>query len=349
MEPRFTFEPKPGAKPDRTRDPDFRQEPVIGRDTARLDAQIDDGDRPIYLQHEQRPIRAPKSKSRGSGIAWWLLGGFAVVAAFMIGLGWWRLAQAPSTKPVAQAPSMAPAQDLSSAGQAAAPPSFVPPPRDTAVARPPEQPVAQTPPPAPLAPPTKPELDSFPALANAPAATMPAPRPALPLANREISEPHAVKPVPSEPATASTTAPIRLRPPEMTTTPASPPPPVQPVRTTPAESLAPPSDNAVISARPSLAPAADSDTVTVDGVTYIRGREPQALGTMAEPPPSDPASVGTAPLPLPVANAPTTLTPYQPPDHTPYQPPETNSRGRALPLPNDVVILPNGQMAIPNR
>ena len=371
MEPRFSFEPKPGKKSARSFDGDDRQEPMIGGSgNARLDADIDDDDRPIYLQHEhpQKPIRRTRA-SRAGTIAWTLLGGFAVIAAVMIGLAWWRLDQAPAPR-------------IAQPGYATPGPAVSP---TTENATPAQDATTASAPPAPLSPPTKPELDSFPPLANAPAVTPPPVTTSQPLDSRDVSEPVTPKAIPSEPtATADSAEPIRLRPPQSMTTatpaPITPPadtaaprplapqvftpPPATPRSTTaappqnltlpmapPQNFTSPPNDNAVLGTRPSATPSGDQDTVTVDGLTYIRGREPQALGTMAEPPPSDPSvSVNAPPPPMPMPASTTPgMTPYQVPDHTPYQSPETNGRGNQLPLPNDVVILPNGQMAIPNR
>ncbi len=79
------------------------------------------------------------------------------------------------------------------------------------------------------------------------------------------------------------------------------------------------------------------DTVTVDGVTYINGQEPHALGTLAGPPQ---AANSDASLPAtPVQSAPPgySTRSFAPAD-----------RDGGAPLPNDVIILPNGQMAVPN-
>jgi len=88
-------------------------------------------------------------------------------------------------------------------------------------------------------------------------------------------------------------------------------------------------------------PPGASDTVTVDGVNYVNGQEPRALGTLAGPPQAL-GSDSVAP-PLMPAMAP----PPPPPAYTPRPYIPTDHAGGA-PLPNDVIILPSGQMALPN-
>jgi hypothetical protein len=87
-------------------------------------------------------------------------------------------------------------------------------------------------------------------------------------------------------------------------------------------------------------PPGTPDTVTVDGVTYVNGQEPRALGTLGGPQAAsnDTAmSPGLPAIPPPSAPPAYTTRPYIPTDH----------EGGA-PLPNDVIILPSGQMALPN-
>ena len=84
------------------------------------------------------------------------------------------------------------------------------------------------------------------------------------------------------------------------------------------------------------------DTVTVDGVTYVNGQEPRSLGTLAGQPQAA-SNDGTMP---PGVSAPPVQSP--PPGYsTRYYAPADRDGG--APLPNDVIILPNGQMAVPNR
>jgi len=89
-------------------------------------------------------------------------------------------------------------------------------------------------------------------------------------------------------------------------------------------------------------PPGTPDTVTVDGVTYVSGQEPHSLGTLGGPPQAgsnDAAMTPSLPAMPPPATPPAyTARPYTPSDHA-----------GGAPLPNDVIILPSGQMAIPNR
>ena len=119
----------------------------------------------------------------------------------------------------------------------------------------------------------------------------------------------------------------------------------------PPSAMTPPAnDNAPAAQAPSLAgpaslpamaapPAADQpNTVTVDGVTYVNGQQPHALGTLSssEPPAASDAS-GATPAPLPTIDVPSSSR------AVPYTPPSDAS----TPLPNDIVIAPNGQMSVP--
>jgi hypothetical protein len=81
--------------------------------------------------------------------------------------------------------------------------------------------------------------------------------------------------------------------------------------------------------------------VTVDGVTYINGQEPHALGTLSGPPQ---AANSDVPMPPGVPAMPLQSPP--PSRSTRYYAPADRDGG--APLPDDVIILPNGQMAVPN-
>lgn len=104
-----------------------------------------------------------------------------------------------------------------------------------------------------------------------------------------------------------------------------------------------------VSARPPPQPARAPETVSVDGLNYVAGEQPQSLGTLGEAPATD------APTPLmpqqaaqsaPQSSyAPAPQSGYAPgpnPGLRPYQP-----QWSGAPLPNDLVILPNGQMMVP--
>ena len=82
-----------------------------------------------------------------------------------------------------------------------------------------------------------------------------------------------------------------------------------------------------------------TDTVTVDGVTYVNGQEPHSLGTIgASPQAASDAGMPPYAPPMPASPPPSySARPYTPTDHD-----------GGAPLPNDVIILPNGQMAVPN-
>ena len=88
---------------------------------------------------------------------------------------------------------------------------------------------------------------------------------------------------------------------------------------------------------PPIAP----DSVTVDGVNYVNGQEPRALGTLGGSPQAASSDAGMP------AYAPA-MPPPPPPAYTsrPYTPTEHDG---GAPLPNDVIILPSGQMALPNN
>jgi len=80
------------------------------------------------------------------------------------------------------------------------------------------------------------------------------------------------------------------------------------------------------------------DTVTIDGVTYVNGQQPHALGTIGAPP-----QASDAPMPPGVPALPQSPPPgYSTRSYAPAD------RDGGAPLPNDVIILPNGQMAVPN-
>jgi hypothetical protein len=88
-------------------------------------------------------------------------------------------------------------------------------------------------------------------------------------------------------------------------------------------------------------PPGAPDTVTVDGVNYVNGQEPRALGTLGGSPQVLSSDGG-----MPSFAPPTPLQPMAPPAYTPRPYMPTEHEGGA-PLPNDVIILPNGQMALP--
>jgi hypothetical protein len=204
----------------------------------------------------------------------------------------------------------------------------------------PPAPVALTPP-APPSPPT-PE----PALATTvPRPPVSSPMTAEPPTNGPVSNgPVATgRPLPlnraSLPADRDITAPVlrppnapSLNPPATNDAPAQQAPAAAMLAPNPTP-LAPPPSNAPNSNAPN---ANAPNTVTVDGVTYVSGQEPHALGTLSstQPPANDgstPPPAAPAPTPQPYAAA-----PYAPLSDT------------GAPLPNDVIIAPNGQISVPS-
>jgi hypothetical protein len=91
--------------------------------------------------------------------------------------------------------------------------------------------------------------------------------------------------------------------------------------------------------------AASPQTVTIDGLTYVDGMQPRSLGTL-------PVSPQQGGIDAPYAAAPQNLAP-QPVSAAPGTSyvPLTDARDsgtrRAMPLPRGVIMLPNGQMMVP--
>ncbi|HEV8015940.1 MAG TPA: hypothetical protein VGP48_10425 [Stellaceae bacterium] len=252
-------------------------------------------------------------------------------------------------------PSSLPTQEVAPAPVAQAP---QPPP---AAANPPPHPLASAPPPpapAPVVNAAPKPLASMPA-PQAPVAA--APQPAPPkheTVKRETPRQDAAldqsklsdqaPPRPAMPAPAPATSvpstpapgPLATGQPRPLTQPAPPPqreaalpPAQQPSFAAPAPNAAPPS------AAPDNGQATGPNTVTVDGVTYVNGQEPRALGTIGDA--NAPAANGNAGAPVFVPPQPTSADTMRP-----YVPRDTNDD--VAPLPNDVIILPNGQMAVPS-
>lgn len=164
-------------------------------------------------------------------------------------------------------------------------------------------------------------------------ASLTPPRPALAPTMRQDAAPPAV----TEPAAApAVTPPPRRQRPQATSQPQA------LTRNAPAD-YAPPSQppSRLQPQQPDNGgpPAGTQDTVTVDGVTYVNGQEPHSLGTLG-------ASTQDASTDAPMApSEPAMAPPPPPPASRPYIP--TDHAGGA-PLPNEVIILPSGQMAVPN-
>jgi hypothetical protein len=261
-----------------------------------------------------------------------------------------------------------PAKDIAVAPQPKSAPAEAPlPPKKTiseAAANPGNLDAAANPAPAPAAAPPAPPAAKQPAAAPAQIVTPPpvAPPPKRETAKTETPKPETPRkeasitpprPAPA-PAPQNTARQERqdMAPPAVTEPAAAPaitPPPRRPrpqatsqpqslTRNAPADYAPPPQQQP---RQPdSVGPAPGTpDTVTVDGVTYVNGQEPRSLGTLggasqaasndAAMPPSLPAM----PPPPPSYAA----RPYTPTDHD-----------GGAPLPNEVIILPSGQMAVPS-
>ena len=90
------------------------------------------------------------------------------------------------------------------------------------------------------------------------------------------------------------------------------------------------------------APPHGPNTVTVDGVTYVDGEQPHALGTLNGSPDGSNVAMPASAAPTPLQPASPASPAYSPRPYTPVD------RDGGAPLPNDVIILPNGQLAVPN-
>ncbi|HEX3974317.1 MAG TPA: hypothetical protein VHX19_23490 [Stellaceae bacterium] len=164
-----------------------------------------------------------------------------------------------------------------------------------------------------------------------PAVTQPAAAPAVSAPPPRRHEPQAT----GQPEQLNRTAPAAYPPPQQQ------PQQQQPnfaTRAPPPANFAPDNSGHNNAAPANAAPQPGSpDTVTVDGVTYVNGQEPHALGTLGNQPPA----ASDAPMPPGVPSLPAPSRPS-----TRYYAPADRDGG--APLPNDVIILPNGQMAVPN-
>ncbi|HVA14359.1 MAG TPA: hypothetical protein VNF99_13995 [Stellaceae bacterium] len=336
-EPVLSFAPQQRAKAPRLRDT-----PAFGPASTDSRPRIEDADRPAYLARDQDRGR--------SGRGWIALTAIAVIA--LAGAYAWHLYM-PSARDAAAAPPPT-AQSLGSAGLVTSP---NPPAADAAAS-----------PSAPQAADTKPlpEKTTPPALATAaphpperapakPAMLKPAaPKPAAPRkeAALDLAPPQALPLQPALPPTAATAVP------PLSGRPATGMPLPLTSAAAPAErdlsSLSQPSAAAPVLHRPPPAPQPPVDatpanppnTVTVDGVTYVEGQQPRTLGTLSDAPP--PATADATPAPTPAsASVPAAMPSVPAYTGTPYTPP-SDAGNQSAPLPNDVIILPNGQMTVPS-
>lgn len=206
-----------------------------------------------------------------------------------------------------------------------------PPRKDSALDQPKPRTAAATPePPMPNLPPPSPQTATTPQTATAPASVpQPAPVPQTFSGPAATGRPQPLSPA-AAPANQAATAPagsaqnfnlapfLRPQTPTPATATAPAPAPVQP----PAASASP-------------APGG-ANTVTVNGINYVNGEQPQALGTINAPMPDATGTPTPLAPPAPISSAPASngLTPYTPSNNAP--------------LPNDVIITPSGQMAVPS-
>jgi hypothetical protein len=268
--------------------------------------------------------------------------------------------------PPAATPPPAPDQQLTKDVGATPEPKSVPsepppPPKKTiseAAANPGSLGPAATPAPPP---PTSPTAKEQPAAAPAPVVTAPSKREAVktdtpkretPRKEASIMPPRrAPAPVPQNivpediapPALTEPAAAPAVTPPLHRNRPRAGGQPQALTRDAPAAAYAPPSQQ-----RPARqAPQPDNfgpppnapDSVTVDGVNYVNGQEPRSLGTLGGSPQAASSDAGM-PAYAPAIPPPPAYTsrPYLPTEHD-----------GGAPLPNDVIILPSGQMALPNN
>jgi hypothetical protein len=339
-EPKLSFSPRGGEREREER------APALGR-KAKTQAEpvIAEADRPIHLRDDAKGGRAF---------------GWVALAAMLVIVGgvyaWHFDTPAPSapvqgyTTPQQATPSEAatapanpsPAQALGAAGQVTTPTAAAP-------AEPATQSVATAPEPKSL-PPTPTEAPhktiSEAAAANPlttktppaaePATTAPAPaaKPrkdaALDLPKPRPAVAAAAPPMPNLPPAAPAAATGTPQPLTRAAAPAN-----QNAATTP--SLTPFLHPAAPTpaAAPAPVPGTSATTVTVDGVTYVDGQQPHALGTLAAPS-------------LDATNAPTPLAPTSRTAPSGNAAPYAPSNGGAA-LPNDVIISPNGQMSVPSN
>jgi hypothetical protein len=239
------------------------------------------------------------------------------------------VAQTPHP-PTPSAPTPQPSPPAAAANPPPQPVASAPPPAPTQVVNPAPKPVASTPAPQapvaaapPLAPPKHDTVKRKTPRNDASLdQSTPRDRAALPPTPPAPAQANVAPPPPAAAAPIATGRPRPLN--------QSAPPPQREAALPP---QAPPSSSA-----PDNGPATGPNTVSVDGVTYVNGQEPRALGT-----------VGDANAPAANTAAPPAFAPAQPTaadTMRPYVPRETNND--VTPLPNDVIILPNGQMAVPS-
>ena len=273
------------------------------------------------------------------------------------------LAATPPATTLPTATDQPATKDVAAAPEPKSVPSEPPPPPKKTISEAAANPGSLGPPAIPASPPPAPAAKQQPAAAPAPAVTPPpkreaakadtpkreAPRKEASIAPRrptatpqpeQLAPEDIAPPAVTEPAAApAVTPPVRRTRPQATVQP-------QPLtRDAPAAAYAPPPKR-IGRQQPQRndlgPPPSASDSVTVDGVNYVNGQEPRALGTLGAAPQSVSSDPG-----MPSYAPPTPLQPLAPPAYSPRPYIPTEHEGGA-PLPNDVIILPSGQMALPN-
>ena len=228
--------------------------------------------------------------------------GVAVIAAVVI------LLLRSGTPPVPD--TGAPTASTGSGETAPAAPAPAPPPPEQAATTPP--PVTAAPAPPPVPPPADQAATAAPA-PSVPAPSAPAASASTPAgsASRTSATPVVPPPASAPPQQTATVPPPASPPPAQALTPPTPPL----VKVPPTKEAARPGEPAAKKAAkpkasdtatredrarkpaepPAVSPAPSEETVTIDGMTYVKGREPRALGETESPAPDSGATVTPAP------------------------------------------------------
>ncbi|HUN47502.1 MAG TPA: hypothetical protein VMU85_13320 [Stellaceae bacterium] len=227
--------------------------------------------------------------------------GVAVIAAVVI------LLLRSGTPPVPD--TGAPTASTGSGETAPAAPAPAPPPEQAATTPPP---VTAAPAPPPVPPPADQAATAAPA-PSVPAPSAPAASASTPAgsASRTSATPVVPPPASAPPQQTATVPPPASPPPAQALTPPTPPL----VKVPPTKEAARPGEPAAKKAAkpkasdtatredrarkpaepPAVSPAPSEETVTIDGMTYVKGREPRALGETESPAPDSGATVTPAP------------------------------------------------------
>jgi hypothetical protein len=269
------------------------------------------------------------------------------------------LAATPPAATPPAVPDQPPTKDIAAAPEPKVVPAEPPPPPQKTIAEAAANPGNLGPPaiPAPASPPPPAAVKDQPAAAPAPVIAPPQKREAAKVETpkretprkeasiaprRPVAAPRPEQSTPEDIAPPAATEPVAapaVTPPRRTRQATAQPQPL--TREAPAAAYAPPSQRPSGLQPSDLGPPPAPDSVTVDGVNYVNGQEPRALGTLGGAPQALSSDGG-----MPSYAPPTPLQPMAPPAYAPRPYMPTEHEGGA-PLPNDVIILPNGQMALP--